>query len=103
VVLDLQAYLAAEIDPYDEVGESLARHLTVAHQALLRALLPEDADPDIAAAVAQDVGPHGLTVRAITADGSRPYPVRFAQPAPHPHHFGTAMHGWQRDQSTRAE
>jgi hypothetical protein len=103
VVLDLRSYLAAEIDPYDIVGDALAKHLTIAHQGMLRSLLPAEAQVDLAASVAQDVSAAGLVVRAISAEGSAPYRIRFARPARHPHHFGSLLAAGCWDQSTSAE
>ena len=103
VVLDLDDYLAAEIDPYDVVGDALATHLTIAHPGLLRSLLPADAQVDLAAAVAQDITADGLTVRAINAEGSAPYAVRFTRSARHPHHFGSLLAAGYWTQSTSAE
>lgn len=103
VVLDLDNYLTAQVDPYDLVGDALAKHLTVAHQGMLRGLLPTSAQVDLAASVAQDVNAAGLTVRAITADGSTPYRIRFSRPVQHPHHFGAVLAGGCWDQSTSAE
>jgi hypothetical protein len=103
VVLDLDSFLTADIDPYDVIGEELARHLTVSHQGLLRSLLPADAQVDLAASVASDVSAAGLTVRAISAEGSAPYRIRFAVPARHPHHFASLLAAGVWDQSTSAE
>src|SRR4051812_36798664 len=103
VVLDLERYLAADVDPYDIVGVALARHLTVAHQGMLRSLLPAEAQVDLAASVAQDVSAAGLTVRGISAEGSAPYRIRFTSPAQHPHHFASLLAARCWDQSTSAE
>jgi hypothetical protein len=70
---------------------------------MLRGLLPAHAQVDLAASVAQDVSATGLTVRAISAEGSAPYRIRFSSPARHPHHFGSLLAAGCWDQSTSAE
>ena len=103
VVLDLDEFFEADVDPYDVVGDALAKHLTVAHQRMLRSLLPAHAQVDLAAAVAQDISAMGLTVRAINALGSEPHRVRFTRPARHPHHFGSMLAAGHWTQSTSEE
>jgi hypothetical protein len=70
---------------------------------MLRSLLPAEAQVDLAASVAQDVTAAGLVVRAISAEGSAPYRIRFTRPARHPHHFGSLLAAGCWDQSTSSE
>ena len=92
----------AEVDPdlFDELGPSLAAHLTEDHQDLLMELGRRlDIDTDLLAVGARDVSPNGVTLDIVGLDGSSATHLAFPRPLVHPHQFGPALRRYASERS----